>query len=93
MASLLAPPYNGVLNGDSQENADHGNGGLASNEKRFNMSISAIPGCVYPDSTETFTVGQPLGANSQPDWWCEAVLTNCYKSVSNPVFDTELLQN
>ncbi|KAF6224156.1 hypothetical protein HO133_010730 [Letharia lupina] len=79
LASLLAPPHNGLLSGDSQENnSDDGNGGPASNEKGFNMTISAIPQCAYPDSTETFTVGQPLGNSSQSDWWCEAVLTNCY---------------
>lgn len=76
---MSAPPYNGLLNGDSQEdNADNGNGGLASNEKGFNMTISAVPGCVYPPSTDSFTVGQPLGKKAPVAWNCEAVLTNCY---------------
>ena len=79
LASLLAAPHNGMLNGDSQEdNSDAGNGGLASNENGFNMTISAVPGCVYPDSKDTFTVGQPLGTKSQEAWWCTEVLTNCY---------------
>lgn len=78
-ASLLAAPHNGMLNGDSQEaNSDDGNGGRASDEKGFNMTISAVPGCVYPDSKDSFTVGQPLGTKSQDAWWCTSVLTNCY---------------
>lgn len=81
LAELLAAPYDGLLSGDNQEgNSDDGNGGLASNEGGFNMTISAVPNCVYPkSSTQNFTVGWPMGTASTSKWDCSAVLTNCWK--------------
>lgn len=80
LSQVLAAPFYGLLSGDSQEdNGDHGNGGLASNENGYNMTMSAIPGCSYPQDGVEYTLGQPLGPKASQDWVCTAILLNCYQ--------------
>lgn len=44
LSQILAAPFDGMLSGDSQEtNGDDGNGGLSSNERGYDMTISAVP--------------------------------------------------
>ncbi|KAK4695706.1 hypothetical protein P7C71_g2099, partial [Lecanoromycetidae sp. Uapishka_2] len=83
LPQVLAAPFNVLLNGDSQEdNGDDGNGGLASNENGYNLTVSEIPGCAYPNDGINYTVAEPLGHNN-PDWYCTAVLYNCYSECVN----------
>ena len=77
-AQLVGPPYNGLLDGDWQvHNVDHGNGGLSSNEKGYNLTISAIPNCAYPDGS-AYSVGQPMGP-ANVNSYCKALMLTSWR--------------